>query len=44
VSGWSGSRTKGAMGVYWHTQAFKAHALALYDTLAQRTSSILYQS
>ena len=33
----------GASNVYWHTQEFNADARALYDTLARRTSFIVYQ-
>lgn len=33
----------GASSVYWHTQEFNAEARALYDTLARRTSHIVYQ-
>ena len=33
----------GASTVYWHTQEFNAEARALYDTLARRTSFIVYQ-
>ena len=33
----------GASSVYWHTQEFNADARALYDTLASRTSFIVYQ-
>ena len=29
--------------VYWHTQEFNADGRALYDTLARRTSFIVYQ-
>ena len=32
-----------ASSVYWHTQEFNADARALYDTLARRTSFIVYQ-
>ena len=32
-----------ASSVYWHTQEFNAEARALYDTLARRTSFIVYQ-
>ena len=33
----------GASTVYWHTQEFNANGRALYDTLAHRTSFIVYQ-
>ena len=33
----------GASTVYWHTQEFNAEGRALYDTLARRTSFIVYQ-
>ena len=33
----------GASSVYWHTQEYNADARALYDTLARRTSFIVYQ-
>ena len=33
----------GATSVYWHTQEFNADGRALYDTLAHRTSFIVYQ-
>lgn len=33
----------GADSVYWHTQEFNADGRALYDTLAQRTSFIVYR-
>ena len=33
----------GASSVYWQTQEFNADGRALYDTLAQRTSFIVYR-
>ncbi len=30
--------------LYWHTQEFNAAARSLYDTLAQRTSFIMYRN
>lgn len=33
----------GAASVYWHTQEFNADGRALYDTLAQPTSFIVYR-
>lgn len=33
----------GAAGVYWHTQEYNAPARSLYDTLAHRTSFVVYQ-
>ena len=33
----------GASTVYWQTQEYNADARALYDTLARRTSHIVYQ-
>jgi GNAT superfamily N-acetyltransferase len=33
----------GATRVYWHTQEFNAEGRALYDTLARRTSFIVYE-
>lgn len=33
----------GAASVYWHTQEYNAPARSLYDTLARRTSFIVYQ-
>lgn len=35
--------TRGAERVYWHTQEFNAAARSLYDTLARRTSFIVYR-
>jgi GNAT superfamily N-acetyltransferase len=35
--------TAGASRVYWHTQEFNADGRALYDTLARRTSFIVYE-
>lgn len=35
--------TRGAERVYWHTQEFNAPARSLYDTLARRTSFIVYR-
>lgn len=34
---------RGADRVYWHTQEFNAAARSLYDTLAHRTSHIVYR-
>lgn len=34
---------RGAERVYWHTQEFNAAARSLYDTLARRTSFIVYR-
>lgn len=34
---------QGLGGVYWQTQEFNADARALYDTLAARTSFIVYE-
>ena len=33
----------GASRLYWHTQEFNADGRALYDTLARRTSFIVYE-
>jgi GNAT superfamily N-acetyltransferase len=33
----------GASRLYWHTQEFNTDGRALYDTLAQRTSFIVYE-
>ena len=33
----------GAAGVYWLTQEYNAPARSLYDTLAHRTSFVIYQ-
>jgi GNAT superfamily N-acetyltransferase len=33
----------GADRLYWHTQEFNAPARSLYDTLAERTSFIMYR-
>jgi GNAT superfamily N-acetyltransferase len=37
------AREHGADRLYWHTQEFNAPARSLYDTLAQRTSFIVYR-
>lgn len=37
------ARARGADRLYWHTQEFNAAARSLYDTLAQRTSFIVYR-
>jgi len=37
------ARARGAARLYWHTQEFNAPARSLYDTLAQRTSFIVYR-
>ena len=37
------AKARGADMLYWHTQEFNADARALYDTLAQRTSFIVYR-
>jgi GNAT superfamily N-acetyltransferase len=37
------ARQHGAARVYWLTQEFNAPARSLYDTLAQRTSFIVYR-
>lgn len=37
------ARARGADRLYWHTQEFNAPARSLYDTLAQRTSFIVYR-
>jgi GNAT superfamily N-acetyltransferase len=34
---------EGAESIYWHTQEYNADGRALYDTLARRTSFIVYQ-
>ena len=34
---------RGAERVYWHTQEFNAPARSLYDTLARRTSFVVYR-
>ena len=34
---------RGASGVYWLTQEYNAPARSLYDTLAHRTSFVVYQ-
>ena len=36
------ARAKGAEKLYWHTQEFNGAARSLYDSLAQRTSFIVY--
>jgi GNAT superfamily N-acetyltransferase len=33
----------GAASVYWHTQEYNAPARSLYDTLAHRTSFVVYR-
>ena len=35
--------TSGASSVYWHTQEYNAAARSLYDTIAHRTSFVVYQ-
>ena len=37
------AKARGAFRLYWATQEFNAPARSLYDTLAQRTSFILYR-
>jgi len=37
------ARARRASKLYWHTQEFNAPARSLYDTLASRTSFIVYQ-
>ena len=37
------ARARGAAQLYWHTQEFNAPARSLYDTLAERTSFIVYR-
>jgi GNAT superfamily N-acetyltransferase len=37
------ARARGADRFYWHTQEFNAPARSLYDTLADRTSFIVYR-
>jgi GNAT superfamily N-acetyltransferase len=37
------ARANGADRLYWHTQEFNAPARSLYDTLADRTSFIVYR-
>ena len=37
------ARATGVKRVYWHTQEFNAPARSLYDTLARRTSFIVYR-
>lgn len=37
------ARAKGCFRLYWLTQEFNAPARSLYDTLAQRTSFIVYR-
>jgi len=37
------ARARGASRFYWHTQEFNGAARSLYDTLASRTSFIVYQ-
>lgn len=34
---------RGAERVYWHTQEYNAPARSLYDTLARRTSFVVYR-
>jgi len=37
------AKAQGADRLYWHTQEFNGAARSLYDTLAARTSFIVYQ-
>jgi GNAT superfamily N-acetyltransferase len=37
------ARVEGADRVYWHTQEYNGPARSLYDTLAERTSFIVYR-
>ncbi len=37
------AQAAGASRLYWHTQEFNAEGRALYDTLARRTSFIVYE-
>ncbi|HTZ70824.1 MAG TPA: GNAT family N-acetyltransferase [Acetobacteraceae bacterium] len=37
------ARARGADRLYWHTQEFNAPARSLYDTVAERTSFIVYR-
>ncbi len=37
------ARRRGADRLYWHTQEFNAPARSLYDTVAERTSFIVYR-
>jgi GNAT superfamily N-acetyltransferase len=37
------ARARGADKLYWHTQEFNGAARSLYDTLAERTSFIVYR-
>jgi GNAT superfamily N-acetyltransferase len=37
------AKSRGADRVYWHTQEFNAAARSLYDTVASRTSFIVYR-
>ncbi len=37
------ARLRGADRLYWHTQEFNAAARSLYDTLADRTSFVVYR-
>jgi GNAT superfamily N-acetyltransferase len=37
------ARERGADRLYWHTQEFNAPARSLYDTVAERTSFIVYR-
>jgi len=37
------AKSRGADRLYWHTQEFNAPARSLYDSLAQRTSFIVYR-
>ena len=37
------ARSRGADRLYWHTQDFNAAARSLYDSLAERTSFIVYR-
>jgi len=37
------ARDRGADRIYWHTQEFNGPARSLYDTVAERTSFIVYR-
>jgi GNAT superfamily N-acetyltransferase len=37
------AKQRGADRLYWHTQEFNAPARSLYDSMAQRTSFIVYR-
>ncbi|MEJ0046599.1 MAG: GNAT family N-acetyltransferase [Rhodospirillales bacterium] len=37
------AKSRGADRLYWHTQEFNAPARSLYDSVAQRTSFIVYR-